>query len=184
MNENMPKLLGNEQSPAEGVVYFLKMAQYVKIGFTLDFKTRFAAIDRGLPEEPEVLATVAAPRSVEATLHRRLSPISLRGEWYLDCNEVRAAMADAIAGKVGETVRREDGSPRPVCPNVKWASDALAKIAGPVSRDEPQRLIIERVAKRIGFSYWRTFDLWYRKARQLGVEEKAAISAALSRGLV
>jgi hypothetical protein len=181
MDENMPKLLGNEHSSdIEGVVYFLKMAQFVKIGFTLDFKTRFATIERVMPEVPQVLATVAAKRTVEATIHRRLRDICLRGEWYLDCNAVRAAMADAIAGQIGETVRRDDGSPRAVCPNVKWASEALAKIAAPAARNEPHRLIIERAANRVGLSYWRAYDIWYRKARRLTDDEHAAISAALA----
>lgn len=163
----------------KGVVYFIKVAGYIKVGYTCNFASRFDTIERMMPETPQVLATIEAPRAVEATIHRRLRGICLKNEWYYDCEEVRAALADALAGEIPVTGRADSGEARDICPNVKWASEALAKIAEPVGRDESYRAIIQRVATRIGLSYWRTFDLWYAKARRLGIEEHAAILAAL-----
>lgn len=40
---------------------------------------------------------------------------------------------------------------------------------------------IERAARRIGLSYWRTFDIWYGKARRIEPAERAAIATALDR---
>jgi len=40
-------------------------------------------------------------------------------------------------------------------------------------------LAIERAAKRAGLTYWRAFDIWYRKARRIDAHEAEQINEAL-----
>lgn len=60
-------------------------------------------------------------------------------------------------------------------------ADNLRKLAEPSMRGDRVKVAIERAARLSGLSYWRTFDLWYRKARRVEDFEIAAISEALRR---
>jgi hypothetical protein len=169
---------GREDSYGSGI-YFVKVFEYVKIGFTSDFKTRLDTISRAMPITPEVLAFVDGPRSIETTIHRQLRDLCLKNEWYADCPMVRAVLADAVAGKIAATGRDDAGAVRELPASVLWASRALQKLAEPVERNEHLRVIVQRAASLAGLSYWRTFDLWYAKARQLEEQERVSILAAL-----
>lgn len=61
------------------------------------------------------------------------------------------------------------------------ASEGLRRLGARVSDDEPVKTRIARAARSAGLSYWRAFDLWYRKARQIGAAELEAIRAATAR---
>ncbi len=58
---------------------------------------------------------------------------------------------------------------------------ALKKLADTSSREETIKQMVERAARLTGLSYWRTFDLWYDKARNITDEEREKISIALAR---
>jgi hypothetical protein len=58
---------------------------------------------------------------------------------------------------------------------------ALKELATSASRDETIKQMVERAARLTGLSYWRTFDLWYDKARNITDEEREAISIALAK---
>jgi hypothetical protein len=58
-------------------------------------------------------------------------------------------------------------------------ADNLRKLAEPSMRGDRVKVAIERAARLSGLSYWRTFDLWYRKARRVEDFEIAAINEAL-----
>jgi hypothetical protein len=62
--------------------------------------------------------------------------------------------------------------------SVDKASEFLRELAGPITAGETKRAI-ERAGKRAGFSFTRTSDLWYRKARRVEEFEQEAIAAAL-----
>lgn len=49
--------------------------------------------------------------------------------------------------------------------------------AGPFLDGDKVKRRIERAARRVGLPYWRTHDLWYRKARRIEPRELAAIAA-------
>lgn len=176
---SFPFVMG-DKFPNRPGVYFVKAMGYVKIGYTADFAQRYENFDRMLPERPEILAFVECARSVETTIHRLIKDHCLKNEWYLDCDVVRSIMADALAGRIKETaVRVWPGRVLAVPTEIKWASASLKQIAAPVERGEPIRLIIERTATRVGFSYVRTFEIWYGRARRLETSERDAISRAL-----
>ncbi|MBB6306252.1 hypothetical protein [Xanthobacter tagetidis] len=50
--------------------------------------------------------------------------------------------------------------------------DGLRQVAGP-GGSVKERIV--RAARRTGFSYWRTFDLWYGKARRIDGHEVEAV---------
>jgi hypothetical protein len=58
---------------------------------------------------------------------------------------------------------------------------ALRELIEPRSADEPIKTAIQRAARLSGLSYWRCFDLWYRKARRVEAFEITAIADALER---
>jgi ribosomal protein L29 len=58
-------------------------------------------------------------------------------------------------------------------------SKALKELSEPSGRGDPIKAAIGRAAKASGLSYWRTFDLWYEKARRIEQFELDAINDAL-----
>ncbi len=57
------------------------------------------------------------------------------------------------------------------------AAEGLREIAQPSGNDSI-KVQIGRAARRAGLSYWRAFDLWYRKARSVQAAEIEAIRTA------
>jgi len=64
-------------------------------------------------------------------------------------------------------------------PNVAEATTMLHELAKPLSYGEPVKLVIERTSNIVRISYWRTFDLWYGKARRIEEYEYEKIKTAL-----
>lgn len=60
------------------------------------------------------------------------------------------------------------------------AGEALRELAGQSNRGDPIKTAIDRAARRAGLSYWRAFDIWYRKARRVEQFELDAIADALA----
>lgn len=58
---------------------------------------------------------------------------------------------------------------------------ALKELAEPRPGGDRTKQAIDRAARRAGLSYWRTFDLWYGKARRIEPFEIDAITDALQR---
>jgi hypothetical protein len=59
-------------------------------------------------------------------------------------------------------------------------SDDLRELSQPWPGGEKVKVAIDRAAKRAGLSYWRTFDLWYRKTRRVEDYEREQVAAALA----
>jgi hypothetical protein len=57
---------------------------------------------------------------------------------------------------------------------------ALKELSEPSTRGDRVKAAIERAARLSGLTYWRTFDLWYRKARRVEDYEITAITEALA----
>lgn len=60
-------------------------------------------------------------------------------------------------------------------------SMALRELAAPWPRGEKFQLAIDRAARAAGLPFWRTFNLWYGKARRIDAFEREAILSALAR---
>jgi hypothetical protein len=58
-------------------------------------------------------------------------------------------------------------------------SEALQELARPWPEGDKLKRRIDRAARAAGLSYWRAFDIWYRKARRIDAHEAAQINEAL-----
>lgn len=162
---------------ADPVVYFLASAGRIKIGHTVDIEQRIRTLSVASADPLTLLATVRAPRRTEAALHSYLSEHRIAGEWFRDCPEVREVMLRVSAGNP-EFPHQICARRRPDA-NVAWASDALKALSGPRALGESTKDAIRRAASRADLSYWRAFDIWYRKARRLDLGERDAIAKAV-----
>ena len=57
----------------------------------------------------------------------------------------------------------------------------LKELSEPWPTGSKIKQAIDRAAKAAGLSYWRTFDLWYGKARRVEDYEREAVAAALDK---
>lgn len=93
--------LGQEISPANatniprGFVYFIGTGEFVKIGFSTNFKRRLSDLQRGLPYKLEVYATVVGSIYDERELHWKFSDHRTDcGEWFRYADEIKAYVAE------------------------------------------------------------------------------------------
>jgi hypothetical protein len=61
----------------------------------------------------------------------------------------------------------------------KACADALRELSQPCPPGDRVKAAINRAARICSLSYWRTFNLWYRKARRIDAHEAFQISEAL-----
>lgn len=62
---------------------------------------------------------------------------------------------------------------------VAEASNLLHELAAPQERGETMKEILTRTARAAKLAYWRTYDLWYEKARRVEPAEIDQIREAL-----
>lgn len=67
----------------DGVVYFVRAGEFVKIGFTTGCPfERMAALQTANPVRLELMGTCPGGRCVEQLLHQNLSHARTEGEWF------------------------------------------------------------------------------------------------------
>jgi hypothetical protein len=73
-------------------VYFISHPRTgrIKIGFTRDLNTRLTTVGANLAEQVSLLGNLTGGRHLEQAIHHELRGWCIRGEWFRDCNEVRA----------------------------------------------------------------------------------------------
>lgn len=59
------------------------------------------------------------------------------------------------------------------------ASVLLRELSEPWAAGERMKSVLDRTSRMARLSYWRTFDIWYRKARRVEDYEVAQIKEAL-----
>ena len=154
-----------------GKIYFLECDGRIKIGFSRNPDSRVRELATGAPAKLTFLGQVDGPISLETALHRHLRNYRVSGEWFRDCEQVREAMRLALAGEnfEGQHFRYPE------------LVAALKRIAQPLSFETPVKVAVKLAAERTGLSHWRTFDIWYGKARLVDVREAELIRDALLR---
>ena len=88
--EYQQRLIAHQHPP---IVYYMRLANLVKIGFTTNLTSRLATIN---PQE--VMATEPGDREREQERHRQFDALRAHGEWF----RLEAPLADHI-----DAVRRE-----------------------------------------------------------------------------
>jgi hypothetical protein len=152
-------------------IYFIKCGDRIKIGFSRNTDGRMKELATGAPAQLVLLGRVPGSRRLEAALHRRLRNYRVLREWFIDCAEVREVMQKTIDSgdcSVGDTQYPE-------------LIEALKRIVGPIKIGTKTKEAINVASQRTGLPRWRTFDIWYGKARQVQVPEAILIRDALLR---
>jgi len=83
---------------------------------------------------------------------------------------IKTVQTEPWEGTVNETQNRWDDTTV-----AKW----LQELAGDRPGGEKVKVAIDRAAKLAGLPYWRAFDIWYGKARQIEVFEIDRIADAI-----
>lgn len=101
----LPFLTGESVTPLSGKIYFVQLADSIKIGFTEGVvATRIAALQTGSPEPLTLLAVIeGATRRDEIELHKRFAPLAQTGEWF--------KAAEPLLSYIGE-IAADDGGRR------------------------------------------------------------------------
>lgn len=79
-----------------GVIYFVAAPGRIKIGHTAKPEERLQSLQQVDMETLTTLATIKGNRKTERQIHKRVEEHRLRGEWFKDCEAVRAVMQDVI----------------------------------------------------------------------------------------
>jgi integrase len=77
-----PPPVTNRHWKAAGVVYFVKVADTVKIGFSTDATARIRKLRTGVSTELRLIHTVVGTRETERFFHHKFSAHRLSGEWF------------------------------------------------------------------------------------------------------
>lgn len=67
---------------ANGYVYFLRAANTVKIGFSINPRERLRSIQTGCPEDARIVKIVEGSMKTEKLFHERFAEYRLGGEWF------------------------------------------------------------------------------------------------------
>jgi hypothetical protein len=79
-------------------VYFVRQADFVKIGWSAKWRSRVSILQTANPNPIEVLAVYRGGPKYEKSLHERFAAHHVRAEWFSFCDEI-AAYIEANKGK-------------------------------------------------------------------------------------
>lgn len=89
------------------VVYFISGGAYIKIGTSINFKSRLASLQTSTVDDLIVLGTIPGDADLEREIHSKLQKHRKRGEWFLDCAEVRSHIIELCGRDVFAVVEKE-----------------------------------------------------------------------------
>ncbi len=64
------------------LVYFIRLNDFIKIGFTRNVTQRFQAIEAAVPYDVTLLHEMPGSFDLELDLHRKFKHLRVRGEWF------------------------------------------------------------------------------------------------------
>jgi hypothetical protein len=81
-----------------GLVYLIRCAGRIKIGYATDLPQRLRVLLTACPYPASVIAAVAGDRELELFLHRCFAPLRRHGEWFEEAGDLRTltAMLEAV----------------------------------------------------------------------------------------
>ncbi|RJP47920.1 MAG: GIY-YIG nuclease family protein [Anaerolineaceae bacterium] len=169
------------RSSGEMRIYFISAGGRIKIGSSVNPEVRVADIQSILPDPLTVIAIVPGTRAFERAIHRRLKHKRTRGEWFIDCDEVRRSISSIVEmgpsaiglGAMPESQPREIGAPK-AC-SQDGAVVSLARLLHPMSRRAIDRLAAEagvspRIALRAASAIAVSADNYFRLCCAMGFD--------------
>lgn len=78
----------------DGWIYFIQEegGDAIKVGFANDVDERLKQLQTGNPRRLILLVAMPGDSAMEAVLHRCWERYRIRGEWFVDCKEIREAI--------------------------------------------------------------------------------------------
>lgn len=167
----------------KGAIYFVQIVTGpIKIGFTTNLEGRLEALRTASPGGLTLLTTICGTLGAESYLHHMFAKDRISGEWFtpttalLDVIEQAQQYGNICVPKEfrAESIEKTIRSPRDeeIDERVQWY---LFRLAEPIPAGDSVRKQIDRVMARLGFSYGRTRDLWYKRARLISASEYLTI---------
>lgn len=86
----------------------------IKIGYARNIDNRIKSLRTGCPYKLVLLGVMEGQRSDETKLHHKFAAARLQGEWFDDCAEIRAFIADTTEQRALNVVWREPPKPKSV----------------------------------------------------------------------
>jgi hypothetical protein len=163
----------------KGKVYFVECAGAIKIGFSTNLEKRLLNLNTGAPAKLVLIGAIDGPQILEGAIHAHLDIFRTTGEWFMDCDAVRDTIRKLI--ELGPAAIDFEFKPRPIAKVDPLFKRAVRKLAEPMQFGDKTKLAIEKSSEKTGLSYWRTFDIWYGKARRVELPEAVMIHDALVR---
>jgi len=77
----------------ESAVYFIAVREFIKIGWTKNWRKRISQMQTANPDRIEILLVVGRPVVYEKTMHQKFAEHRTRGEWFTDCPAIRDHIA-------------------------------------------------------------------------------------------
>jgi hypothetical protein len=71
-------------------VYFVAVRDFIKIGWSENWRSRLANMQTSNPDPIKVLLILARPKSFESEMHELFAAHATRGEWFKDNPDIRA----------------------------------------------------------------------------------------------
>jgi hypothetical protein len=78
------------------VIYFIAADNCIKIGTTKNLRARVASLRTSSAGEIEVIGTIDGGFEIERAIHFAVREHHLRGEWFADCEQLRAWIKNLI----------------------------------------------------------------------------------------
>jgi hypothetical protein len=110
-------------------VYFVSCGPSIKIGTSVNVKSRLASLQTSTQETLALIASIPGDVKLEQSIHRDLAKYRQRGEWFLDCKEVRHAICELC----GSDVFTKPPQPTPL-PDIR-------SVLEPILHDKRRRLL-------------------------------------------
>lgn len=162
-----------------GKIYFVECAGAIKVGFSANLEKRLLNLTTGAPAKLTLLGSIDGPQTLESAIHAHLDIFRTTGEWFMDCDAVRNTINDLIEigpSAIGFAPTKKQ--PKKCHPLFKLA---VRKLAEPLEFGDRTKTAVQKSANKTGLSYWRTFDIWYGRARRIELPEAVMIHDALLR---
>ena len=83
--------------PTKGVIYFLRLGEHIKIGFTLDLEKRIFSLKTGSPVTGELIGTLRGSREIDRFVRWLFRAVHVRGDWFQQAPELLTFIADHAA---------------------------------------------------------------------------------------
>jgi hypothetical protein len=78
-------------------VYFIASRDFIKIGWSENWRSRLANMQTSNPDPIKVLLVLARPKAFESEMHSLFSAHAHRGEWFNDHAEIRSFIKSNIS---------------------------------------------------------------------------------------